>query len=146
MAGDFVLMPGSSIVDNRRSSVTRATGVALLSGILLFVATAVAADRIEPTIRHLSGLGSRVVGYPGCDRAAAFVESELRTMGLERVRREGFPVTVPMDKGGKLLIDGQEILLYGLWPNLVRTPTVPSEGLQAPMIYGGNGEWTDFEK
>ena len=145
MAGDFVLMPGSSIVDNRRSSVTRATGVAQLSGILLFAATAVAADRIEPTIRHLSGLGSRVVGYPGCDRAAAFVESELRTMGLERVRREGFPVTVPMDKGGKLLIDGQEILLYGLWPNLVRTPTVPSEGLQAPMIYGGNGEWTDFD-
>ena len=102
-------------------------------------------SRLELTIRRLSSFGSRVAGYPGCDSAAAFIEAEFRAMGLGRVRREQFPITVPLDKGGRLLVRDEEIPLYGLWPNLVRTPTVPPDGLHAPMIYGGNGDWTDFD-
>ena len=130
---------------DRRSKLCRcAAAIACL--LLLYGLPATAAtDRIETTIRRLSGVGSRVAGYPGCDSAAAFIEAEFRAMGLDRVRREQFPITVPLDKGGRLRVGDEEIPLYGMWPNLVRTPTVPPEGVHAPMIYGGNGDWTDFD-
>ncbi len=102
-------------------------------------------DRIAATVRYLSSLGSRVVGYPGCDSAAAFIEAEFRAMQLERIRREQFEIIIPIDKGGRLRVGEVEIPAHGLWPNLVRTPTVAPEGVHAPMIYGGHGDWTDFD-
>ena len=123
----------------------RACAVATACLMLLIGLPSSATDRIETTIRHLSGMGSRVAGYPGCDSAAAFIEAEFRAMGLEKVRLEPFPITVPVDKGGRLQVGEEEIPVYGLWPNLVRTPTVGPGGVQAPMIYGGSGEWTDFD-
>jgi hypothetical protein len=127
-----------------RSSLHAAV-VAMVCLVLNGLPATAATGRIEATIRQLSGMGSRVAGYPGCESAATFVEAEFRAMGLERVRREQFPLTVPMDKGGRLRVGEQEIPVYGLWPNLVRTPTVAPEGVEALMIYGGSGDWTDFD-
>ena len=34
--------------------------------------------------------------------------------------------------------------MYPLWPNLVRTPTLPADGLTAPLIYVGDGKLRNF--
>ncbi len=39
--------------------------------------------------------GSRVTGYPGCDRAAKYIEDKFRELNLGEVSVEKFPVLVP---------------------------------------------------
>lgn len=99
---------------------------------------------VRETVAYLSSLGSRVSGYPGAAAAAEYVEQCLRASGLAEVVRESFAVTVPIDQGGELLLtdSGERYGLYGLWPNLVRTPTLPEYA--GEMIYGGEGEWADY--
>ena len=101
-------------------------------------------DGVRETVAYLSSLGSRVSGYPGAAAAADYVEQRLREIGLPELTRESFEVTVPIDQGGELLLteSGERYALYGLWPNLVRTSTLPE--YEGEMIYGGDGEWEDF--
>ena len=77
--------------------------------------------------------------------AADYVERALRGAGVEVVR-EAFEVVVPMDQGASLeLADGERFPLVALWPNLVRTPTTPPEGISGPLFYGGQGEFANFD-
>ena len=94
-------------------------------------------------VEHLSSLGSRVAGYPGSDQAAAYVERRLQALGLA-TRRDTFAVVVPVDRGGRLEWEGESADLYAVWPNGARTSTVPPEGLRAMAIWGGDGDWGDF--
>ena len=40
--------------------------------------------RLRQTIGYLSGLGSRVAGYPGAEKAALYLQKQFRDIGLER--------------------------------------------------------------
>ena len=86
-------------------------------------------------------------GYPGDLYAADYVQQQLAAAGLQDIKREPFAVTVPIEKGAslELLADGHLLQLWSLWPNLVRTSTVPSGGVEAELIYGGLGRYEDLE-
>ncbi len=101
-------------------------------------------DGVRETVAYLSSLGSRVSGYPGAAKAADYVEQRLHEIGFAEVVREPFSVTVPIDQGGELLLtdSGERYGLYSLWPNLVRTSTLPEYA--GEMIYGGDGEWKEY--
>jgi hypothetical protein len=105
------------------------------------------AEQLQRTIGYFAGLGSRVAGYPGAAEAARYVEGQLREMGLDRVAVQEYDVSIPMEKGGRLLLpaDGTEFPLHGLWPNLVKTPTLPEGGLRGQLIDGGRGELRDLD-
>lgn len=115
------------------------------------VSAAISQARIERLVTQLSSLGSRVTGYPGCQRAARLIEQEFRNLGLE-VSVEKFPVLVPMpridEKGraGVLRIvgGGPEFEILPLWPNLVQVPKTPPEGLTGKLIYAGKGDLVSF--
>ena len=122
--------------------------------LLLILLLLVAADcglvhgsGLRETVSYLSSLGSRMSGYPGAEAAADYVETRLRDIGIADLTREPFAITVPIDLGGELILeaDGETYPLYGIWPNLVRTPTLPPEGYRGEMIYGGAGEWADYK-
>lgn len=103
-------------------------------------------DGVESRLLRLSGSGSRVVGYPGHREAALYIREEFERIGLEQVSVETYDVTSPVDKGGGLRIVGEPgvIPIHAVWPNLVRTSTLPGAGLRAPLIDGGAGEFADF--
>jgi len=102
--------------------------------------------RIRATMTRLSSLRSRVAGTPGCAEAGRWVEAQFREIGLERVTAESFPVTVPVDRGAALTVEGtgETIPLFGMWPNQVRTPSLPEGGVAGALIDGGRGEFRDF--
>ncbi|NUQ01635.1 MAG: hypothetical protein HUU35_17465 [Armatimonadetes bacterium] len=104
-------------------------------------------EQIQQTIGYFAGLGSRVAGYPGAGAAARFVEAELRGIGLDKVAVQEYDVSIPMEKTGRLRLvgDGTELPLHGLWPNLVKTSTLPEGGLQGQLIDGGRGELRDLD-
>lgn len=102
---------------------------------------------LRATIEALSAVESRLAGYPGAEAGAAWVERALVAAGVEAVQRDSFAVVVPIERGSflRLAASGEQVPLWSLWPNLARTSTLPPLGLQAPMIYGGRGEWSDFD-
>lgn len=104
-------------------------------------------QRIAQTIQYLSSLGSRVAGYPGNDKARDYVTSQLQSiLGPENVHQEPFQVTVPWDDGrSQIEIGKNHYHLYPLWPNLVRTSTLPPGGITGPLIYVGNGDLGAFQ-
>ncbi|MBI2502084.1 MAG: M28 family peptidase [Candidatus Latescibacteria bacterium] len=104
-------------------------------------------EQIQQTIGYFAGLGSRVAGYPGAAEAARYIETELRGMGLDRVAVQEYDVSIPMEKKGRLLLgaDGIELPLHGLWPNLVKTPTLPDGGLRGQLIDAGRGELRELD-
>ena len=109
------------------------------------IASTVNAGRLANDVRALSSYPSRLVGYPGCSQAADYVEKQFHSIGLTNVHAEKFKVTVPIDEGSKLVINGREFPIYALWPNLVRTSQVPPEGLAVHIIDGVRGRLPDFD-
>ncbi len=104
----------------------------------------VSADNIARTVQTLAGYGSRVAGYEGDAKAAAYVEQQFRQIGLESIRVEKFRVTVPIDKGAEIQVGATKKRLYPLWPNLVSTSQLPPNGLSGKLIYVGDGRLGNF--
>ena len=76
---------------------------------------------LERHLRILTADSSRVTGYAGAANAARYIEGEFRRLGLQ-VTSEFFPLSVPIDRGGRLRLAGSDeiVPIYGLWPNHVR--------------------------
>ena len=88
---------------------------------------------------------SRVAGTPGGDEARQYVQAQLsQVLGADNVTAEPFAVTAPADDGASISAGGHAYALQPLWPNLVRTSTLPAKGVGGPLIYGGRGELRAF--
>ena len=127
------------------------------------LAAEIKSENLSSTVKTLAGFGSRVAGYPGDKQAADYVERRFHELGLEKVAAEDFKVTVPIDKGNatislnivpergaasasrsQVAAAGTSAHLYPLWPNLVRTSQLPAGGMDAPLIYVGDGKLSNF--
>jgi len=102
--------------------------------------------RTRRILSDLTSWGARAVGYPGNRRACEYIKGRFEEIGLERVTIDTFKVTVPIDKGARLRIrsTGEEVPLYCLWPNNVKTPTLPEGGITGNLIYGRKGDFKDL--
>lgn len=102
----------------------------------------ISAASLDRHLRQFTAHPSRVTGYAGAGKAADYIEAEFRRLGLDEVRTETFQLSVPIDRGGRIRIaaSGREFPLYGLWPNHVRTPSLPAEGVEGHLIDAGRGE------
>ncbi|HOF61945.1 MAG TPA: FtsX-like permease family protein [Candidatus Latescibacteria bacterium] len=79
--------------------------------------------------RHMAAIvtgESRAVGYPGERKTFEYVRSEFQRLGLRDMGVDSFEVVVPRDEGGSVTFGGGETKpIYALWPNQVKTPTLP---------------------
>ncbi|MEE3234525.1 MAG: FtsX-like permease family protein [Candidatus Latescibacterota bacterium] len=118
--------------------------------IFLFIGSAshsqIKKEYLRETVEFMAGLNSRITGYPGAEKAADFTEDKLKEFKIGAVNRESFELAVPVDRGGHLTLDGliDSFQLHGLWPNLVRTTTVPDSGVFGEIVYGRSGSYSDL--
>jgi len=126
------------------------------------LAAGISPARLTQTIADLSGIHyavpnqpasapvtaySRVAGTPGGDAARTYVRQQFNTIfGPGNVTEEPFTVTTPIDNGAFVQGAGlpKPFALQPLWPNLVRTSTLPAAGIDGPLIYAGRGELANF--
>ena len=110
------------------------------------VLDAVREDGIRTLMDQFTQHESRVVGYPGHEKAADFIISEFRRFGMEDVEAETYGVAVPIDRGGSLEVEetGEVFTIHGLWPNLVKTTTLPRGGVSGHLLWGGTGDVAEF--
>ncbi|HOK55702.1 MAG TPA: M28 family peptidase [bacterium] len=102
----------------------------------------------QDTVSYLnffSSLKSRFPGSEGHKKAADFIENKFKEIGLKNVKRESFKSVVPVEKYAYIEYDGKKIDINCLWPNLVRTSTLPPEGLEGKLIYAGKGNLKEVE-
>jgi hypothetical protein len=111
-----------------------------------YIASLIDSARIDQAIRHFVGFGTRVIGTAGEDSAAAYIAAQFRDAGLQAVEYEPFFGAAPVDEGAsiRLLSTGETMPVHCFWPNLVRTPTLPREGVEGVLHYVGDGEFKDF--
>ena len=111
------------------------------------IAEAASGMGLRQTVAELTSHQSRISGYPGAAATADYIEERWRALGLTDLARDEFTLTVPIDYGGELQLSetGERYELAGMWPNMVRTPTIPDSGYGGEMIYGGGGHWRDFQ-
>ena len=104
-------------------------------------------ERVQQTMDTFAGLGSRVAGYRGADQAAQIVQERFRAIGLDDVTVHEYDVSIPVDKGGFLQVVGsdEQVPIHGLWPNLVKTSTLPEGGMMGRLIDTGAGEYADMD-
>lgn len=101
-------------------------------------------ETIWQHMQTFSSLGSRAVGYPGHDEAGRHIESVLRNLGLKDLQADDVILAAPIDEGASLKIAELTVPLACFWPNLVRTPVTPPEGLEGKLFYGRKGYPEDF--
>lgn len=109
------------------------------------IASAIDMGRVKADVYSLASSPSRLVGYPGCEKASDFVENQFRKIGLDDIRSETFRVTVPIDEGSRIVVNGESIPIHALWPNLVRTSHLPPQGMEVHVIDGKSGKLPDFD-
>ena len=103
-------------------------------------------EDVAAEIERFAAFGSRVPGYPGERQAYEYVRQRFEELGLENIESEGFKVAVPIDRGAELVVEGgKRKQLYSLWPNGVRTSSLPEGGIDGGLIYGGAGELTALD-
>ena len=104
-------------------------------------------ERVQQTMDTFASLGSRVAGYPGADQAAQIVQERFRAIGLDDIAIHEYDVSIPVDKGGFLQVAGsdEQVPIHGLWPNLVKTSTLPEGGMTGRLIDAGAGEYADMD-
>ena len=123
------------------------------------------AARLQQTVQELGKFKSRVAGYPDSDKAADYIKGQFQQiLGPGSVKEDTYHITIPYDPGvddaakgayvqvvqspGEPMTVNQDpvapLRMYPLWPNLVRTPTLPSNGLTAPLIYVKDGKLRNF--
>jgi ABC-type antimicrobial peptide transport system permease subunit len=96
-------------------------------------------------IKFFSSLKSRFPGTEGHSKAADFIEKKFKEIGLKNVKREEFKVTVPVEKYAYIEYKGNKININSLWPNLVKTSTLPPEGIEGKLIYVSKGNLKEVE-
>ena len=106
-------------------------------------------SRVKETVESFSGFGSRVAGYPGAKKAALHVQQSFTEIDLESITVHKYDVSIPVEKGGHLQLEGggegERIRLFGLWPNLVRTSTLPEGGIEGQLVDAGKCEFSDLD-
>ena len=107
---------------------------------IFFFQSLLHSEGLNEYIRFFSSFPSRMPGTEGHRQSADFIETKFREAGLKKVKREEFKTVIPVEKYAYITVDNKKIDIHCLWPNLVRTSTVPPEGIRGKLIYGGNGD------
>ncbi len=133
-----------SSVSRRINSKRSMSVLTIFSFLLLLTLSVFSADSLEKTIRDLAVFGSRIPGYAGSEKAEDYLFRAFEEIGLENVSYESFEVGVPIDEGALIEFGDQSLPLRCLWPNGLRTPTLPKDGLNGNPVYCRRGEWADL--
>jgi len=146
-----------SISQRRRRPQATGRQILLCMAIFFFIslafglnAPAVVSDQnrelFRETVRELSSLGDRSTGSSGNEAAAAYIKDRFSALGFETVGSHKFDIAVVKAKNSAItLLDrGITIPIRPIHGNAVTPQTIAPAGIQAPLIYVGNGDFNSL--
>jgi ABC-type antimicrobial peptide transport system permease subunit len=99
---------------------------------------------IEVDTKFFSSLGSRVLGYPGCEKAADYIFKKFNQIGLNTTQQE-FQTVAPIDEGSVVYIPSlnKTIKAFALWPRGGIQEQVV-RNLTGKLFYAGSGTFDEL--
>ncbi|MGB9759913.1 MAG: M28 family peptidase [Thermoproteota archaeon] len=99
---------------------------------------------IKIETKFFSSLGSRVLGYPGCDKAADYIFKRFVQFGLNTTQQE-FQTVAPIDEGSYVYIPNlnKTIKAFALWPRGGIQEQVV-RNLTGRLFYAGDGTFDEL--
>jgi len=122
------------------------TLILLISIFCLPAAQALLTDQdradFKGTIQYLASLGDRSTGTEGNRAAAAYIRQRFEQLGFETVGIQKFAVPIVREEKSTLSLPvrGLSVPVRALRGNAVTPQTIPSPGIQAPLVYVGKGD------
>jgi len=107
---------------------------------------------IKKTVAELTSFGTRVPGYGATDARGRlpyqYIRDRFEELGLTGVTVESFKVTVPVDNGASVTVleSKETVPIHCLWPNHVKPPSLPAQGVSGPLVYVGRGRLEDCKE
>ncbi len=145
---NFTISTGQKVLSVELASVEKMRDETLADAV-----NTVSVDRIRQHMERFSAMPagaakkSRLSGTLGNREAMEYVKAYFEKLGL-KTRVEKFNVVVPIQDYARMTVDmpagKQTIPLEAIWPNKVKTCSLPTEGLQGHLIDGNYGELADF--
>jgi hypothetical protein len=98
------------------------------------------------TVTRLSALVDRSTGTEGNQAAAAYIKERFEQLGFETIGTHEYAVPVVQDKSSTLSIPARNLTvpIRSLRGNAVTPQAIPLSGIQAPLIYVGQGDLPDL--
>ncbi len=119
--------------------------------LILFFPAAVQAkqavsDDFTRLINTLASFGDRSTGTSGNQETIKLIKNRLSDLGLEPIRSQGFSVPVVRHGGSSLVLPDKNISvdIHPIQSNAITPESIPSNGLEGPLVYVGAGELKDF--
>jgi len=140
-AAAAVLIPLTGVFMARRMNAAPRPGASKVS---LPAPDQAVVGRIKADVASLTQYPSRVPGTPGNAAAAQYVQQQFRAIGLQQVRAEEFPVTVPVTQSANIEFNGKKWDLAPMYPNHVVPSSTPPDGISGTLVYAGEGRPKDF--
>lgn len=122
----------------------------LLVAVLLALTTplnsrAIDEARFRQNVTTLAGMGPRIPGSPGYEKARQWLRDQLTEIPGVAWEEHRYPLIVPVTEFARLeLPDGRRAEVYPFWPAFVRTMSLPPEGLSGNLVYCGKAEYRDI--
>ena len=109
-------------------------------------AAATEQEDFKETVQRLSALADRSTGTDGNQAAAAYIKERFEQLGFETIGAHKFAVPVVRDENSTLSIPARDlsIPIRSLRGNAVTPQAIPPSGIQAPLVYVGNGDLEDL--
>ena len=109
-------------------------------------AAATEQEAFRETVHRLSALADRSTGTDGNQAAAAYIKERFEQLGFETIGAHKFAVPVVRDENSTLSIPARDlsIPIRSLRGNAVTPQAIPASGIQAPLVYVGNGDLDDL--
>jgi len=104
---------------------------------------------VEMHTHFFSNIDSRVTGYPGSIVSAKYIAERFWEYKLDQIYFENYTAVVPVDYGANITTLSPEphsFQAFSVWPNLVETCETSSLGITGRLIYGGHGNFADFNE
>ena len=121
-----------------------------MAAILALLLPAVAWAQVDEAgftadVTALAGQPTRAPGTQGYYNAATYLQGQIDHLPNVQVRRQEFPMMVPVTDSATLAIIGKPAApVYPLWPAGVRLNATPAEGITGRLVYCGDGELKDI--
>ncbi len=96
-------------------------------------------------LKAITAYPSRLVGSPGYDATAAYLETQFNSLKNIEWKKHEFTVMVPVTKSATLTINGKSEKIYPFWPAQVRVNATPADGITGSLVHVAGQEFDKFK-
>ncbi|PTY06813.1 hypothetical protein DB346_00720 [Verrucomicrobia bacterium LW23] len=121
-----------------------AVGLLLLGSAATRTPAVASEETFLADVKELTKGGHRLSGSPESGEAAQHIRRRLAEMGVADIYTLEMPLLQTVVAECRMTVEGKDIALLPIRPNLFVPPVTPPDGLTGPLLYAGTGSLPEY--